>query len=389
MAIHTFMLSQSLTDKQYYLLLNNKVFSWKTFRDQQHLPIYYYSDNFKQQGISLFQIYRYSKVNYDKTEKVITSIQTYYFITMTINPNTLLGGNGHLSTKVYSLDNSFEMSLMKLLSDISIIFDYSELKLRRIDFALDIRTPFSREYLHLLHYGYPLSRYEKLPPTQHNVDDDMIDTILLEIEQLYNGNNYVSQNSVFYFNNSLNINIYHKYSQLIRTGYVATPNDDFLRIELQIKKPKLYSLMRKYNVPTRTLTDFLNSIYIRQIEYDLFLHYLTQLTGSGTYVSSKCANDIINQAVITSYRKNIMLNLLADITKHHGISAFFNYVQNNPQTQYGSINNIKRYMSDINALDINPVILPTRCNGMTRQLAINNFTPTKYLPHFVTYLNEL
>lgn len=389
MAIHTFMLSQTLTDKQYYFLLNNKDFSWKPFRDQQHLPIYYYSDVYKQQGVSLFQLYKYSKINYDDSHTKIINIQTYYFITMTINPNVFLGGNGHFSTRLDSLGNCFEMLLMKQLVNISVVFDYQMLKLRRVDFALDIHTPFAREYLHLLHYGYPLARYEKLPAIQNKLDDDIIDIILFEIEQLYDCNNYVHYDSIYYSNNSMNINIYHKYSQLIRTGYVATPNDDFLRIELQIKKPKLYSLMRKYNIPTRTLSDFLSSTHIKQIEYDLFLHYLTQISGSATYVSHKCAKDIITQTVPTTYKQNMLLKILADITKHHGISAFFNYVQNNGCYRYSSINNIKRYLAELNELDINPVILPTRCNAMTRQLAINNFETTRYLPHFVTYLNEL
>lgn len=381
MAIHTFMLSQTLTKKQYYYALNEKVFSWKPIRDRKHEILYYYSDKLKEKGFLLFQIWKFYDV---KDKHIDTNINSYYFITITINASIILGGNGNESVKIIHLNHNFEDILKKQLRRISSIFDYYVVKLRRIDFALDIPTPFVREYLHLLEYSYPLPRYEKLPPIKEC--DDLIEqmTLLEEHNNIFN-----NEKSLFYTNNSLNINIYHKYSQLIRSGCIATDRDNYLRIELQIKKPKLYSLMKKYNISNRTITDFLNCQNIEKLEYNLFTYYLSVLTGSGTYVSFNYAKDVIENANLTAHRKRIMMELLADITKHHGISAFFNFIQNNKNSKYGSLNNIKQYLTEINKLDINPVILPIRCNSMTRELEINNYKITKYLPHLVTYLNNL
>lgn len=387
MAIHTFMLSQTLSNSEYHTLLNDSTFQWKLFRNKQHVPLYCYTNKFKSEGISLLQLYAYDKKAYDSSNNVLFTT-TYFFITITVNPDAFYGGTGHASTNTVSLDRAFLVSLMTKLFYISTIFSYPSLKLRRIDFALDIPTPFSREYLHLIKYGYPLTRYEKLAPLSQSVSDDIIDSALMQIDDAYVNNSYDPQDSIYYRNNSLNINIYHKYSQLIRTGRIATPNDDFLRIELQVKKPKLQSLMAKYNIPTRTPEDFLNPAYIKQVEYELFLSYLNMLCGSGTYVSKQYATSVITQKVTTTYRQNVMLNLLDDISKHHGVTAFLNYAKANP-TKYGTVETVKRYLADINKLDINPVLLPVRCNAMTRQEDICNYVTTKYLPHLVTYLHFL
>ncbi len=384
MAIHTLMLSQTLTHNEYYELATDAKFSWKPFRNKQHQIVYLYSSAFSQQGISLLQLYSYTKHYYNQSKTQIIHSDTYNFITITVNPNVLLGGTGYLATKTNDLEYHFFRSLISTLYYISPILGYEYTTLRRIDLALDIPTSFAKEYLQLIKYGYPLPRHEALSPLSCTVSSDIIDSILLELEQKYPGK-YNTQRSLYYSNNSININIYHKYSQIIRIGQIPAETEDFLRIELQIKKPKLYSLMKKYNIPNRTLHDFIHPHTIEQLQYDLLQYYLMTLCGTGTYVSKNHAIEIINYSTFTNYRKTKMLELMDEITKHHGISAFLNYASNVPQKSFGSISNIKHYLKDINSLGINPVILSRRCNSMTCQSQNSNST-SKYLPNLTTYL---
>lgn len=251
-------------------------------------------------------------------------------------------------------DNTLERSLW---------LEINAFKARRLDVTFEIKI-MHQQYLTLMNRGYMLpKKYYKLNEysdnTQTVLPDDEPD--IIDFEELMDDYNS-DIDSIYYkgSKNGLNINIYHKETELKKRGLLNHPDIDydFLRIEVQMKKGKLNSLVSKYDLRGREL----QSLIILEVEEYVLDYYVTRLTGKGVYVTLKTAKDIINSSGYTKAKKDKLIKVIQAVSDKHGIAKVLEQVENGTITDLGKLSTIKQYLRDIHNIGINPVTISARIN---------------------------
>ena len=264
-------------------------------------------------------------------------------------------------------------------------------KVARIDFTYDLYT-MNQQYLTLIDKGYTLRQksYERnyydddepdISEDEITLSDDEpdmpdIEDFLAEIPNNESSNNSDSKDStnaynsdlsyIYYKGKSLNINIYHKQTELEKRQLAITPDTDydFLRIEVQVKKRKLNTLVKKFGLMGREL----QYLVTPEVERYVLEYYVNRLTGKGLYVTYDRAMNIIDNSGYIKNKKERLKKVIEAVAKKHGIAKVLEQVENGKITDLGTLKTVKRYLKEIEKLGINPVTISARMNVQKQTL---------------------
>jgi len=223
-------------------------------------------------------------------------------------------------------------------------------KADRIDFTFDLYT-MNQQYLKLIDKGYSLrtGSFErnyygndepdisenKITLSDEEPDVPDIEDFLAEIPNDESSDdsdckaNIKTYNSdlsyIYYKGKSLNINIYHKQTELEKRQLECDPDTDynFLRIEVQVKKSKLNTLVSKFGLKGREL----QYLVTPEIERYVLEYYVSKLTGKGIYVTYDRAMNIIDNSGYTKSKKVRLKKVIEAVAKKHGIAKVLEQIE--------------------------------------------------------------
>ena len=170
--------------------------------------------------------------------------------------------------------------------------------------------------------------------------------------------------SCCFSNGSREINIYHKFIELINNHkMIPSPEEERIqrtvRLEIQIRKRGIYNM----KLPTkRSIKPFL--------EKDFCTEYLKKeirsIFGIYRFVSRKKAVDIINNSQYKPYDKAVMLSIITMIHQFRGLYELEKSIDDvniNTPLQYGDLKTFRtRWLKKFYRLGISPVVLPDVLN---------------------------
>ena len=244
----------------------------------------------------------------------------------------------------------------------------------------------NHQYLTLIDKGYTLRQksYERnyYDDDELNISEDEItlsdeepdmpdiEDFLAEIPNNESSNNSDSKDStnaynsdlsyIYYKGKSLNINIYHKQTELEKRQLECDPDTDynFLRIEVQVKKRKLNTLVKKFGLMGREL----QYLVTPEVERYVLEYYVNRLTGKGLYLTYDRAMNIIDNSGYTKNKKERLKKVIEAVAKKHGISKVLEQVENGKIADLEKLKTVKGYLKEIEKLGINPVTISARMN---------------------------
>lgn len=218
------------------------------------------------------------------------------------------------------------------------IFDNLEkYSVKRIDYCVNIFNENSKEYLSLIRRAdIPISfkPYEKYNPKRKR-------------KEMPKGSFYLISNSVV-------INIYNKYEQMIGDEYYKdldiSNSKDILRVEIQCKLQKVNNLKNKYKIKDKTIFSFA----CNEISRDTILHYLERTVGLGDYFTLDIARDRINKrSELRENTKKEMIEIMELISETRSIPMA-------RQKYSDKEDKFNKVLKKINEMGINPVTIPIK-----------------------------
>jgi len=146
----------------------------------------------------------------------------------------------------------------------------------------------------------------------------------------------------------------------------------FYRFEIQLKKPKLYELVRKLRsgeIPSEHVPVERNlaTIATLPVERHIFHDYIVRLTGRGDYITYDAAWHKIARSDFSKKEQQQLCGLLKQIQKEGGVAAAISETDN--------VRNVRKLIGELEELGINPVTIP---NSMVKEYGCTK------LPNLVT-----
>lgn len=258
-------------------------------------------------------------------------------------------------------------------------------KLRRLDVSIEITGSFISEYPRLISKGFSY-KISKPKDSSATINSNSLRNNL-HLSEPNTGAN-TKPFLIDIENNSVKMTIMYQYeaSFLSKQKCISLKGDssNCLRLSLQLKKPKIYELMQKHHIASRTLHAFLPQI--SAIEKSMFLYYISQITGTGTYYSINYAEYIISASKFNKPKKEKLIHVLKHIAKYQGISHFIDHVNDqDEEIKYiGKMSTIQTYLNNLQEIGINPVTISRRMNAEEQ---FDNHVTYKTLPN-ITELIE-
>lgn len=167
---------------------------------------------------------------------------------------------------------------------------------------------------------------------------------------------YVSpKDSIYIKNNSVTINIYLKYNEIINKKKDFKDKDKALglmRFEIQCKQSKVYNIRKKYNMETLNPINFFDEEVYRYI----FTSYFKKIFGTGYLYKYKTAVNKINNSKITKKRKDILLKFLEICNEKRNINKAIDEFIKLKYTK----NKIQMILKLFNSINVNPITIPRR-----------------------------
>lgn len=278
----------------------------------------------------------------------------YYGVNIILNPAVLIRKENKIGTMSFEDVDNVELAFDELIDHIfyeSIgLPGFEKWKCRRIDFTVDIKTDYVREYIMLFKKG------DKAGSTFDS--------------------SYERQGSYYKKSNSVGINFYDKADQLskkIERGIPGTTEDDLrqvqniLRIEIQCELSKINGIKNKYDLDGRNIKYFMQPEIARQV----ILYYYDRIIGSGDYYKAyDAARIIMKNEIISKKVKHNSLNTIQLIAQARSIwkgrEQFIEGVKikntKPPITLKGGKATFNTRLKIIRELGINPVVIPRDWN---------------------------
>ena len=156
------------------------------------------------------------------------------------------------------------------------------------------------------------------------------------------------------------LTIFQGFQELEKRQLECDPDTDynFLRIEVQVKKRKLNTLVKKFGLMGREL----QYLVTPEVERYVLEYYVNRLTGKGLYVTYDRAMNIIDNSGYIKNKKERLKKVIEAVAKKHGIAKVLEQVENGKITDLGTLKTVKRYLKEIEKLGINPVTISARMN---------------------------
>lgn len=414
--VHTFELSKMISRDTF-----NKIIASLELR---YYGYYWFTTAYADKGFSAIRLSKFKRKDVKTEKQEDSDLTHYYMISLSINTSNMFDGNGdpHIPQSILSFTPDYVRAIYrhifelipylevhpewcfdeswKDIEDDNIVNDKAWLNRRkrlneqwlelnsfkaaRIDFTYDLYA-MTQQYLTLINNGYSLRTgsfqrnyygndepdisEKEIALSDEEPDIPDIEDFLQEIsndrlddsDSKANANTYNSGLSyIYYKGKSLNINIYHKQTELEKRQLACDPDTDydFLRIEVQVKKSKLNALVSKFGLKSRKL----QYLVTPEVERYVLDYYVSKLTGKGIYVTYNYAMDIIDNSGYTKSKKARLKKVIEAVAKKHGIAKVLEQIEKGTITDLGTLKTVKGYLKDIEKLGINPVTISARMN---------------------------
>lgn len=200
----------------------------------------------------------------------------------------------------------------------------------RIDYAVNINTPYVEEYIKLFQRADKPRNFKELYCNKSKTRKQL-------------------EGSFYLFNNSVTINFYNKESERLSQNFNKDGAKNLLRLEVQCKKPKTNTIKARYEFDGRHLEYYLN----QEISYQQLKYYYTKTIGVGDYYKLSEAIERVQDSNYTSKTKEKLINVLRAVNKCRSIWRA------REESQYNT-SCFNRYLKQIRALGVNPVTIPER-----------------------------
>ncbi|WP_040191080.1 hypothetical protein, partial [Clostridium culturomicium] len=266
------------------------------------------------------------------TNKKINSKYKYNFmqITITLNPVKLLRGN---KLDVIELDRVeefkelFDEEVKKIHESLPRL-DYWVIN--RIDYAININTPYVKEYIKLFQRADKPRSFKELYCSHAKIRKQ-------------------KEGSFYLYNDSVAINFYDKESERLSQNFNLDGAKDLLRLEVQCKKPKTNSIKTKEGFATRHLKHYLS----QDLSSEILDHYYNKTIGTGDYYKLTEAIKMVKESKHTSKTQEKLIGVMKAVSKHRSIWKAREQSEYNPSC-------FNLYLKKIRELGINPVTIPLR-----------------------------
>ncbi len=400
--IHTFELSRMLSREQYEHIISSLGMRYLKRQD----TTFHMTTAYTEQGFQMIRLYKFKDKMYEKQMEGLPKDDQslyLYMIALSINPSKMTGGDEYLpiDTLIFTPDfvKAVYRSIIKLIpcldnclnerkragkaaqlvqqghseyfetwqEESEIWLEQNAFLARRIDFTYDVRYC-PRQYLRLIDMGYSLRKgqfersYFDDEPQDANSNQELD---IPDIEEVQGESKSKSDvDYVYYRGTGLNINIYHKGTEIRKEGLGSNPeNYDFMRVEVQAKKKRLQYILSKkkkgklpdyYEMQTRELQYLVSP----EAEEDILTYYVGKLTGEGIYVRYNRAVEIIEASSHKKLKQEKMKAVLQEVMEQGGIANLLERVENGTITYLGALTTVKTHLRDIHKLGINPVTIP-------------------------------
>ena len=261
-----------------------------------------------------------------------------FFCEMQINLKRI-ANNGKPSTALFKGTqkeiNALSLNFQKFLVPIlPLRADLEKWYVRRIDYALDIKTPLVKEYITLLQRGSkpPFTSIDNAK--QHKA----------EMEKTH------FEGSVRYKGNTVTVNIYDKHEER-KQKRNGTPKQlkeakNTLRVEIQCMKPKVKYIKRKLGLNC-TLHPYLRTEEAKKI----ISYYLKPIAGKGDYYTKETAFALIEESRAKQETKEQLKAFLGQVNQKKSV---WKVRATQEEKLYQSC------MRKLKELEINPVTIPRR-----------------------------
>ena len=280
----------------------------------------YSTEVLKEEGFTYIQL----------ISKKVDGRYKYNFMQMTIilNPVKLIARNKLEVLKVDQL-NEVKKIFLERIKKIHISLPYLDYwTLNRIDYAVNINTPYVEEYIKLFQRGDKPRNFKELYCSKSKTRKQL-------------------DGSFYLFNDSVAINFYNKENERLSQNFNKDGAKDLLRLEVQCKKPKTNTIKAKKKFDSRHLAHYLSQeISHQQLEY-----YYNKTIGTGDYYKLSEAIKMVQESNYTYKTKEKLIEVLRAVSRHRSIWRA------REKSQYNS-SCFNRYLKQIRALGINPVTIP-------------------------------
>lgn len=377
--VHTFELSKMISKAMFEEI--QQQLSWDYYKKGFFLTMKY-----AEYGFSAIRLYRFKDKKYKELQQ-IKNIQDeeYMYMNMvaiTINIGLMFGKNGYhandilsftpdfvnaIYSKIYGFFPCLEQGEEYRTSNYRLWHDINAFKLRRIDFAFDLKT-YADQYMTLINRGYSVrgKTYERTyfdndtALLEEQADDEPNVADIEECVSDINGQYKSDVDYIYYKGKSLNINVYNKAEQLKREQQPVDNIDDYdyIRVEVQVKKNKLNAIVSKFGLKGREL----QYLATPQVEEYVLNSYVKALTGAGLYVTQQQAFQIIDDSDYSNRKKQRLKATVKAITDKHGIAKVLEQIESGKITDLGKLPTVKTYLREIQNMGINPVTISARMN---------------------------
>lgn len=266
------------------------------------------------------------------TSKKVNLKYKYNFmqITITMNPLKLIGRNKLevlIENQLSELKERFAEEVQKIHNSLPRL-DYWTIN--RIDYAVNINTPYVEEYIKLFQRADKPRSFKELYCSKSKTRKQR-------------------EGSFYLFNDSVAINFYNKEHERLSQNFNMDGAKDLLRLEVQCKKPKTNTLKAKYDFHSRRLAHYLS----QEVSYQQLEYYYNKTIGAGDYYKLSEAIVKVQESNYTYKTKEKLVNVLKVINRHKSIWKA------REKSQYNS-NCFNRYLKKIRVLGVNPVTIPNR-----------------------------
>ena len=200
----------------------------------------------------------------------------------------------------------------------------------RIDYAININTPYVKEYIKLFQRVDRPKGFEELYCSKSKIKKQL-------------------EGSFYLFSNSVAINFYNKADEKAKQDLNADGAKNILRLEVQCKSLKINTIKVKNGFSDKCLKNYLS----KDISYEQIEHYYNNTIGVRDYYKLQEAIRLVQASNYTNGTKNKLIETLRAINKHRSIWKA------REKSKY-SFSSFNRQLKKIRDLNINPVTIPCR-----------------------------
>lgn len=255
----------------------------------------------------------------------------YMQVTIQLNPTKLLGRDIIELTKERDL-KEVELKFNEIVEQIHLdLHTFMFWTLNRIDYAMNITTPYVKEYIELFQRADIPYRFEMQYDKTSRVRKQ-------------------KKGSFYLFSKSAVINFYDKFQErLNNTGKEVETAKDILRLEVQCLKSKTNAMKYKHSFEMKYLGYFLNE----KLSLDTIKYYYDKTIGKGDYYKLDKAIEKVNLSNHTPGTKEKLINVLKEVNSNRSIWKA------KISTGYTK-ERFSHFLKLLRDLEINPVTIPRR-----------------------------